>query len=196
MTEENIEPAQKSRDGIWWLTAGVATLVVALLVYLVVLIPTGTSLIPWAKKDSGASANALTSTGTVATLQQAINKELTAYYSFDYRTVDSAIATVIAGSTGKFKTWFQGLSVTVKEGVSQLKTTATSQVKQIAIHQLQGGKASALVVVTQTQSNTQTAKNKQTATCKAGTVCSTYHLWVTYQLVSGQWKLSNLEYWQ
>ena len=184
----------RDRDALWWVTTSVGALVVLLLTYLVVLIPTGTRAIPWKRSDSSSQTSA--PTGTVADLQAALTKELTAYYGFDYRTIDTAIATVAAGSTGGFKVKIQGLSETLKEGAAQLKTVASAEVEQIAIHQISGSQATALAVVNQTLSNAQTAKRKKTATCSAGAVCSVYHLWVSYQLVSGLWKLSDLEYWQ
>lgn len=191
-SEGSVLQRTRGRDSLWWVTTSVGALVVLLLVYLVILIPTGTNLIPWSATDETPSANG----GPVADLQVAISKELTAYYGFDYTTIGSAIATVSQGSTGKFRALIDARAETLKSGAELWKTNATAEVTQIAVHQMKGNNATALVVVNQTMKNTQTAKLQRVGTCAAGTQCSVFHLWVTYQLVAGQWKLSDLGYWQ
>jgi len=170
-----------------WAMALLAGLVVALLVYLVLLIPTGTSLVPGTTTGDQRESN-------VAALRGAANEQLSTFLNQDYRTVQSSMNALISGSTGTLHDQLVGSSVTRITATVQYKTKTTGVIQKLSVSRLGGTTATLLAVVTQTVSNSQTTKVKKSASCAAGTVCTRFHLLLSYQRVAGQWKMSNLEY--
>jgi hypothetical protein len=170
-----------------WLTAFLGALVLLLLVYLVLLIPTGTNLIP-------GTTTADRRDGNLGALRSAANQQLTAFLNQDYRNAQASMNQLISGSTGTFHDKLVGSSVTQVNATGQLKTRATGVIQKLSVTKLGTATATLLAVVTQTVTNTQTAKVKKTRTCAAGSVCNRYYLVLSYQRVGGQWKMSNLEY--
>ncbi|MGN6162864.1 MAG: hypothetical protein ACTHOG_14330 [Marmoricola sp.] len=173
--------------GMRWATALLGAVVALLLVYLVVLIPTGTSLIPGTTTGDSREAN-------VTALRSAANQQLTAFLNQNYRNARASMNQLISGSTGSFHDKLVGSSVTQINATGQLKTKAVGVVQKLSVTRLGPATATLLAVVTQTVRNTQTTKVKKTRTCAAGSVCSRYYLVLSYQRVGGQWKMSNLEY--
>lgn len=173
--------------GFRWATALLGTLVAAVLVYLVLIIPTGTSLIPGTTTGDQREAN-------LVALRTAAYDQLVKFLNQDYRQAQTTMNALIAGSTGKFHDQLVGSSVTQINASAQLKTVATGKVVKLSVTRLGGPNATLLAKVTQTVTNTQTSRVKRTAKCAAGSVCTPYYLVLTYQLVGGRWKMSNLEY--
>lgn len=173
--------------GLRWGTAVLGTLVVGLLVYLVLVIPTGTSLIPGTTTGDQRQAN-------LVALRSAADEQLAKFLNQDYRHAQATMNALISGSTGKFHDQLVGSSVTQITTSAQLRTVATGKIMKLAVTKLGGTDATLLAKVTQTVTNTQTSKVKKTSKCAAGSVCTPYYLVLTYQRVSGQWKMANLEY--
>lgn len=184
-TDDSASAPQHNR--LRWVTWLTASLVVALLIYLVLMTLSGTSLIPGQTTGDKREAN-------LTALRSAANQQLSAFLNQDYRTEQGSMNTLISGSTGTFHDKLVASSVTQINAAGQLKTHATGAVQKISVARLGPATATLLTVVTQTVTNTQTTKVKKTATCAAGSVCTRYYLLLTYQVVRGQWKMSNLEY--
>lgn len=177
----------QGRDALDWALIVVGGLVVAALVYLVVLIPTGTSAIP-AQSVGDQRLQELDALTTSA------RTELTAFLGYDYKSVDQTINTVANGATGKFADDWQNLAVTFKAGAAQFQVRATVDITGLSVHQIKGDTATLLVAAYQTKTSTQTASTPAAGQCAAGSVCGTLHMWVTYQRVHGQWKMADLGY--
>lgn len=177
----------QGRDALGWVTVVVGTVVLAALLYLVVLIPTGTHVLP-VKSTGDQRLHDLNS------LQAAAQNELMALYALDYKSVDQTVSTVAAGATGTFAGQWQDQSVTFRAGVAQLQTHSTATITALAVHQVKGNSATLLASVYQDLTNNKTTATKATEKCAAGHYCGTYHLWMTYQRVGGHWKMSTLDY--
>ncbi|MGN6722856.1 MAG: hypothetical protein ACTHJM_09600 [Marmoricola sp.] len=189
MTElpEQVDEQSAGRGWLRWVTIAVGAFVVLLLVYLVLIIPTGTSLIPGKTTGDHREAN-------IVALRRAADSQLTTFLNQNYRTSQASMTKLIAGSTGKFHDQLVGSSVTQITSAAQLKTVASGKIKKIAVTRLGPSSATLLAVATQTVTNTQTAKTKKSYKCAAGSVCNPFYLLLTYQRVDGQWKMSNLEF--
>lgn len=170
-----------------WAKALVGAAVVLLLLYLVLMIPTGTSLIPGTTTGDHRENN-------VVALRGAATEQLSTFLNQDYRNAKASMDQLITGSTGTFHDKLVGSAVTQENATAQLRTRATGTVQKLSVTRLGGSTATLLAVVTQTVTNTQTAKVKKSGSCPAGTICNRYYLLLTYQSVGGQWKMSNLEY--
>lgn len=168
-------------------TAVLGGLVALLLVYLVLIIPSGLSLIPGKTTGDHREANILA-------LRTAADNQLSTFLNQNYRTSQATMDKLISGSTGKFHDQLVGSSITQINAAAQLKTVAVGKVKKLAVTRLGSDSATLLAVVSQQVTNTQTAKVKKSGSCPAGSVCRPYYLVLTYERVAGQWKMSNLEY--
>lgn len=184
---EDAETPSPQARWLRWVTVVVGAFVAVLLVYLVLIIPTGTSLIPGKTTGDHRQAN-------IVALRTAADEQLTAFLNQDYRSSQATMNKLISGSTGKFHNQLVGSSLTQINAATQLKTVAIGKIKKIAVTRLGPTTATLLAAVTQTVTNTQTAKTKKSYKCAAGSACNPYYLVLTYQLVGGQWKMSNLEY--
>lgn len=189
MTDLADATGERASEGPWLRRATMAlgAVVALLLLYLVLVIPSGTSLIPGTTTGDQREAN-------IVALRTAADQQLVAFLNQDYRTSRATMNKLISGSTGKFHDQLVGSSVTQINAAAQLKTVAIGKIKKIAVVKLGPTSATLLAAVTQTVTNTQTRRTKKSAQCAAGSVCNPYYLVLTYQRVSGQWKMANLEY--
>lgn len=187
------EPAEAAEAspagrGLRWATVVLGTLVTALLVYLVLLIPSGTSLIV------GGTTTGDRREADLVALRTAANAQLSLFLNQNYRQAQVTMNALIDGSTGKFHDQLVGSSVTQINAAAQLRTVATGRIIKVSVTRWGGNDATLLAKVVQTVRNTQTAKVRKTSKCAAGSVCTPYYLVLTYQRVGGHWKMSNLEY--
>lgn len=189
MSDLPAQVEEQSSEIRWlrWVTVVLGALVALLLVYLVVIIPTGTSLIPGTTTGDRRQAD-------IVALRKAADQQLATFLNQDYRRSRATMDKLISGSTGTFHNQLVGSSITQINAAAQLKTVATGKIKKIAITRLGPTSATLLAAVTQTVTNAQTSKTKKSYKCAAGSSCNPYYLVLTYQRVGGQWKMSNLEY--
>lgn len=187
-SDEQRQVSESSRF-LRWLIVGLAVFVVCALAYLILVIPTGTRFLSTTSvgERQARDVNALTT---------AANEQLVAFYNPNYKSIDTMISAVQAGSTGKFRDAWEATAVTLKAGAAQRQVVGNGSVKQIAVHQVSGDSATLLAVVHQNLRNVDTRGVAKSGTCPAATVCSTFHLWLTYQRINGQWKMADLEYVQ
>jgi hypothetical protein len=185
--EDEVEEPVPAGRGLRIATGVLGSLVALLLVYLVLIIPSGTSLIPGKTTGDHREAN-------IVALRTAADSQLTTFLNQNYRNAQANMNKLISGSTGKFHDQLVGSSITQINAAGQLKTVASGKIKKIAVTKLGTDSATLLAVVSQQVTNTQTAKVKKSGSCPARSICRPYYLVLTYERVAGQWKMSNLEY--
>lgn len=182
--------AARRLRGVSWLRALTVVLgayVVLALIYLVLLIPSGTRFVP-GHTIGDQREDALRG------LETSVTQQVSGLLNQDYHSAQQIMQTLIAGSTGSLSQQFQARSATQIATATQLKTVATGTIQKMAVTRLSGESATLLVLATQQVQNTETTKLKRTATCPAGTVCQDFRFLLSYQRVGGVWKMSDLKY--